>query len=180
MIVLALDLATRVGWATDGLAGPIHGTRQLPKGDRAAALYMMGRFLKTKVSESAPDLIVFETPVMTGPGLIMAEATARLLIGMAGVVEAICHSMRIEYADVPVNTIRKFFTDNGRAKKADVLERCHQIGWSPKDDNEADALALWAYAKALRDKEFRVETVVPLFTAGGSREGQGSLDRGGH
>ncbi len=46
----------------------------------------------------------------------------------------------------PVGTIKRFVTGRGNADKAAVIEAVRVRGYSPVDDNEADAIAilLWA------------------------------------
>jgi Holliday junction resolvasome RuvABC endonuclease subunit len=41
-----------------------------------------------------------------------------------------------------VKTIKRFITGKGNASKSEVIEAIHEKGFSPRDDNEADALAL--------------------------------------
>jgi len=47
---------------------------------------------------------------------------------------------------VPVGTIKRFATGKGNANKAAMMEAARKRGFSPTDDNEADAIAilLWA------------------------------------
>lgn len=52
----------------------------------------------------------------------------------------------IPYEGVPVGTIKRFATGKGNANKAAMIEAIRQRGFSPADDNEADALALLLWA----------------------------------
>ena len=52
----------------------------------------------------------------------------------------------IPYEGVPVGTIKRFATGKGNANKAAMIEAIRQRGFSPEDDNEADALALLLWA----------------------------------
>jgi len=47
---------------------------------------------------------------------------------------------------VPVGTIKKFLTGQGNANKQAMIDAARAEGFSPADDNEADAIAilLWA------------------------------------
>ena len=47
---------------------------------------------------------------------------------------------------MPVGTIKRFITGRGNADKAAVMSAVRERGYSPADDNEADAIAilLWA------------------------------------
>ena len=49
---------------------------------------------------------------------------------------------------MPVATIKRHATGKGNAPKEDVIRAVRAQGFLPKDDNEADALALLAWAIA--------------------------------
>ena len=55
-------------------------------------------------------------------------------------------STAIPYQGVPVGTIKRLITGKGNADKAAVIAAVRARGFSPADDNEADAIAilLWA------------------------------------
>jgi len=52
----------------------------------------------------------------------------------------------VPYQGVPVGTIKKFLTGQGNANKQAMIDAARKRGFSPVDDNEADAIAilLWA------------------------------------
>jgi len=52
----------------------------------------------------------------------------------------------VPYQGVPVGTIKKFLTGQGNANKQAMIDAARARGFSPVDDNEADAIAilLWA------------------------------------
>lgn len=52
----------------------------------------------------------------------------------------------VPYQGVPVGTIKRFATGKGNANKAAMIKAARTKGFSPADDNEADAIAilLWA------------------------------------
>ena len=52
----------------------------------------------------------------------------------------------IAYQGVPVGTIKRFIAGKGNADKQAVIAAVRARGFSPADDNEADAIAilLWA------------------------------------
>ena len=51
----------------------------------------------------------------------------------------------IPYQGVSVSTIKKHVTGRGNASKDDVIAGVRRLGFSPCDDNEADAIALLRY-----------------------------------
>ena len=57
-----------------------------------------------------------------------------------------CEQHVVAYQGVQVGTIKRFATGKGNADKAAMLAAMQARGFSPADDNEADALAilLWA------------------------------------
>ena len=52
----------------------------------------------------------------------------------------------VPYQGVPVGTIKKFWTGLDNANKQAMIDAARARGFSPTDDNEADAIAilLWA------------------------------------
>jgi Holliday junction resolvasome RuvABC endonuclease subunit len=52
----------------------------------------------------------------------------------------------VPYQGAPVGTIKKFLTGQGNANKQAMIDAARKLGFSPADDNEADAIAilLWA------------------------------------
>jgi Holliday junction resolvasome RuvABC endonuclease subunit len=66
--------------------------------------------------------------------------------GFLAQLTAWCEHNRIPYEGVPVGTIKRFVTGKGNASKAQVIAAVQALGHTPKDDNEADALALMHWA----------------------------------
>ena len=54
----------------------------------------------------------------------------------------------IPYQGVPVGTIKKHATGKGNAGKDAMIAAAITRGFTPADDNEADAIALLAWAQA--------------------------------
>ena len=147
--IVALDLATRTGWARWRAGDEVHhGTIALPETGPE-----VGRFLAAfddrlvSVLAVAPDVVVFEAPWV---GSDTHQATARKLMGLAGHVEFVCYRAGIACCEVNNNTVRKHFCGKGnaprKAMKAMVIAACRDRGWSPANDDEADALAMLDYA----------------------------------
>ncbi len=65
--------------------------------------------------------------------------------GFLAVLSAWCEENNIPYQGVNVKTIKRFITGKGNASKSEVIESVKEKGFSPRDDNEADALALMFY-----------------------------------
>ena len=66
--------------------------------------------------------------------------------GLLATLTAWCEQRSIAYQGVPVGTIKRHVTGKGNADKAAVIAAVRARGYSPVDDNEADAIAilLWA------------------------------------
>ena len=69
--------------------------------------------------------------------------------GFMAHLTAWCEHHQIPYQGIPVGTIKKHATGKGNASKDEMIAAARQLGHSPADDNEADALALLAYARSL-------------------------------
>lgn len=63
-----------------------------------------------------------------------------------GTLTAWCEDHEIPYEGVGVGTIKKHATGKGNVKKPDMIAAMQAKGFTPKDDNEADALALLQWA----------------------------------
>jgi hypothetical protein len=50
--------------------------------------------------------------------------------------------------------------------KQQVIQQCRFLGWHPKDDNAADALALWDYACSRTSGEHAIGTAGMFANAG--------------
>lgn len=169
MKIIALDLATKCGVAIGcpgnapvfsteilGKAGEAHGARF------AQAVRMMNRLIK----EHEPDFIALEAPIgVHGGG---SKKRPEVLMGLRACVMAVAHMRHVPFEQYEVRTIRKHFLGNGglnrAAAKAAAIKRCQMLGWNPKNDDEADAGALWDYACALNSRAHSISTT-PLFEA---------------
>jgi len=87
------------------------------------------------------DLIVFEE-VRAHKGTIAAHIYGGFLAHLS----AWCEFREIPYQGVPVATIKRHATGKGNADKLAVIAAVRRLGFTPADDNEADALALLDWA----------------------------------
>lgn len=144
--ILALDLATKVGWAC-GRPGeePGYGTKVLPSTGEDIGRFAeaFNEWLLDMITLEDPGLVVFEAPILAGT---TQAATARKLMGLAWHTEFVCRLRDVRCAEHHLQSVKKFFAGNGRADKAAMIAAAQRQGWSPKDDNASDALGLWACA----------------------------------
>lgn len=142
--VLALDLGTRTGWALAG--GRPFKPSVVASGsmDFRPRRFEGGgmRFLRfrrwlTELKQSGVDAIYFEE-VRRHMGVDAAHCYG----GFLAILGAWCEQHSIPYAGIPVGTIKKHATGKGNAGKPEMIAAMVRRGFTPCDDNEADALAL--------------------------------------
>ena len=146
MTILALDLGTRTGWAhVDGHGHFTSGVSEF-RNDRWQGGGM--RFLRFRAwldemhhLTGGFDRLVYEQ-VRRHAG---ADAS-HVYGGWLAILSVWCEQRAIAYQGVPVGTIKRHATGQGNAGKPAMIAAVRARGFSPADDNEADAIAilLWA------------------------------------
>lgn len=174
--VLALDLATRFGWAEGPVGGtPRYGSERFaPSGsDRGAVIAGSIRFFQRRFMAFRPMKVVFEAPL--APSQVRGRTnvnTARTLLALPAVVEGLCNLNGIyRVEEAKVSDIRRWFIGSnprGDLGKKMVIERLRLMGHDPEDDNAADALALWFYtcAKSDPDLDLHLRMTMPQHFVG--------------
>jgi Holliday junction resolvasome RuvABC endonuclease subunit len=146
MKILALDLGTTMGWATD-----IHGSFDtgvnvfdVKRGESPGMRYLRfnGWLAQFAPDGWRPDLIVYEQTHNRG------GAATEVAAGFATRVQEFCARQRIEHAAVHSATLKKFATGKGNADKPAMVAAVARRWKAVIDDNEADAIALFHYALA--------------------------------
>lgn len=146
--LLAIDLGTQTGWALQTREGTIVSGSESFKPSRFEGGGM--RFLRfkrwlTEIKQTVDDLdAVYFEEVRRHAGVDAAHAYG----GFMGQLTAWSEHHRIPYQGVPVGTIKKHATGKGNASKEEMIAAARRQGFDPDDDNEADALALLAWAIA--------------------------------
>lgn len=140
MTLLALDLGTTTGYALGSPGAVISGTAVF-KTDRYTGGGM--RFLRFRrwldeMHESVGFTEVVFEEVRNHKGIDAAHVYG----GLLGHLTAWCEEHGVPYSGEPVGSIKKYATGKGNANKEAMIEAVKSWGFSPKDDNEADALAL--------------------------------------
>ncbi len=141
--LLTLDLATHTGW-TRGLPEDRHfayGTYVLPKGSDDVGAFLQAYEAWLIEALASVSLCVFEAPILPK---VTSLATCRKLYGLAGVTELICADFGIKCRSVNPMTIKAFISPRQR-NKADMIRAIQRYGFDPKNDDEADAIALRLY-----------------------------------
>jgi hypothetical protein len=169
-MILAFDFATVTGWALGNpgeqpQSGVIRfGARGTTHGQIAAEAIA---WLVELLSEMKPTQIVFEQPLppnFTGGHTTLN--TAIVTMGLPFMMQGIAYKLGLFNVEaVRVSDVRTFFIgSNMKSEEAKRLtvERCQSLGFDPKDDNEADALALWCY-QCVQIKPELAHKLTPLF-----------------
>lgn len=144
--LLALDLGSTCGWAALPRSGFVTSGSAAFKPDRFSGAGMVflrfERFLADLHRDASPfDAVVFEE-VRAHAGTLAAQVYG----GFVAHLTAWCERARVPYLGVPVATIKRHATGKGNAGKLEVIAAMRAKGFDPRDDNEADALALLDYA----------------------------------
>ena len=71
-------------------------------------------------------------------------------VAFLATLTAWCEREGIAYQGVPVGTIKRFATGKGNAGKDAVMAAVRARGFSPADDNEADAIAILLWVMETR------------------------------
>lgn len=92
--------------------------------------------------------VVFEAPWVGGK---TSQDVARKLMGLAILTETVATRAKVPWIREANNaSVRKHFIGKGRGDRKTLkrltIEACQNRGWEPRNDDEADALALFDYA----------------------------------
>ena len=144
--ILALDLGTATGWAIRTAEGVIlSGTVSFKPSryDGGGMRYLRFRAWLEELVEDAGGLsAIWYEEVRRHLGTDAAHVYGGLLATLTAWAE----QRSIPYSGTPVGTIKSFATGRGNAGKPEVMAAMRSRGFSPADDNEADALALLLWA----------------------------------
>lgn len=156
-VVLAMDIATRMGWALHkpGMPRPFFGTVQFARTPEEVGLPMeqMRQFLtdQHQLHGGLTD-IVFEAQHVVG-GKIDINVI-RKLISLAAMAEWFAHCIKARCFLVHIAQWRKHFCGSGRLDreraKMVAMDECRRIGIDPPDDNAAEAMGILDYYLSLR------------------------------
>lgn len=135
MNILALDVATKCGWA---VTGGIYGYWDLsPKRDESSGMRLI-RFrskLKEIISTMPIDIVVFERTAGFHTGALIVQSE------LHGVLKVTLEDLNLQYKAYSATEIKKFATGKGNAGKPAMIEAaCRMYGYKGSNDNEADAL----------------------------------------
>lgn len=174
-MLLTLDLATWIGW-TLGAPSDLHfrfGTHKLPSavdiGPFAEAYNLwLDQMLARKVT-----MVVFEAPILPRE---VALITARKLYGLAWHTEWQCTIRQVAVFEAHLQSVKKFLTGDGRAKKPQMIEAARGYGYEVTDDNQADAIGIRLLTIQNRFPELATKFSFSLGPLGAAAHGERSTD----
>ncbi len=144
--LLALDLGTTTGWALrtqDGLITSGTASFRPSRYDGGGMRYLRFTNWLTELDRlSGPIAAVWYEEVRAHAG----TDAAHIYGGFLATLSAWAELRGVPYQGTPVGTIKRHATGKGNADKAAMISAARARGFSPSDDNEADAIAilLWA------------------------------------
>jgi|SRR6185369_1918839 len=137
---IALDLGTDCGWALEQAGVVTSGVQSFRPGryDGGGMRYLrFRRWLDELRGGAEVERVAFEE-VRRHQGVDAAHVYG----GLLATLTAWCEQHSIPYEGIPVGTIKRFATGKGNANKPAMIAAAIAWGYTPADDNEADALAL--------------------------------------
>ncbi len=144
MTILSFDLGTKCGWAfKEESKRAKFGTEDLAckKWDGAGMRFVkFTKLLHDLLAKHKPDVVVFE-----GVRRHRGTDAAHIYGGLMATLQSVCESNNIPYTAYGVTEIKKFWTGKGSADKDAMIAKANDLGYDPKDDNSADALAILFY-----------------------------------
>lgn len=148
---LALDLATKTGWAMRDRSGQVisgvqefdlkrgesNGMRFLRFRKWLNEMFKLGQFGK-EISAELPGLVVYEQAHHRG------GFATELALGLVTHTQSEAARYGLEYMPVHTASLKKWATGSGRAGKPEMIAKAEELAGDTKiiDDNHADALLL--------------------------------------
>lgn len=142
MNILAIDPATKSGWAVyNGKKVSKSGVIDFKNGpwDGAGVRYLKFQtWVSGMIDKHSIDLVFYECVERHQGGTYAAHVYG----GYIAALQSACESLKVPYTGEGVGTIKKFWTGSGNAGKEAMIKEARERGHNPKDDNEADAIAI--------------------------------------
>lgn len=162
--VLGLDLAPGLsGWcAGNGESIPTAWAFRLPsvETDLGEMLEAYSAVLDGLLADFAPELVVYESPILTPYDKLWS---IRRIYSLGGETERLCRSRGVRYKEVGLQKVKKELAGSTQAKKADMVRCATKLGITLPPTKEegrqdaADAVGCWLVG--LRDLRPAVSSV---------------------
>jgi Holliday junction resolvasome RuvABC endonuclease subunit len=149
MNILAIDIGTTTGWARAGRDGRVHSGSQsfAPRRMEAAGQRWLKfrAFLNEQRLQAGEIHAVYYEDVKQHAGTLAAHVYG----GFLAMLEMWCAANNVPLRPVGVGVVKKHWTGKGNATKEMMEDAARAKGFRPKDNNEADALAILSLARQL-------------------------------
>ena len=157
--ILALDLGTTTGWALRNhdnriTSGTVNLRQQRFEGGGMRFLRFKQLLDEILSLTGKPDAVYFEEVRYH-----LGTDAAHVYGGFLGQLGSWCEYHKIPYLGVPVKVIKYFISGKGNASKIEVIAAVEALGHKPRDDNEADALALLHFAINRHSKQLEQQNL---------------------
>lgn len=169
MRALGIDPATVTGFAHGELGRrPIGGTIGLTGHRGLRYNTLMGR-VRQLIQDNEIDMVYVESSYITlyarKSGITISQDQVELAYGYLAAIRMACDRSGVAERVVLVSAnewrskaaigrVPKHLQGAERRKwlKAQAMQRCADYGWSPKTEDEAEAMLIWAYAECLHEQ----------------------------
>lgn len=158
MKCLALDIASKTGWATTVNGALCFGMYEVKSAGEGEGLGFYGFeiWLATMIRENRPDLIAVEAAVPTMPNKqkkgFTNFQTQKVLLGLQAIAKLVGVKTGIEVCEVYASTARKTVTGSGAIKKPEVIKFLRERGYAVKEDNAADSLVIYLHTLMIHQR----------------------------
>ena len=137
MKAVAFDLGSKTGFAILNGERIECGTRRLSNATAGSRFRDFYHWLIETISTVQPEIVFFER-VYNHVGTEAAHVYGAFMYILLGT----CEERGIRCAGLSVSAIKKRLSGNGRASKSDMIAAARTLGYSPIDDNAADAVGI--------------------------------------
>ncbi len=151
MNILAIDLGTQCGWAISAAGAVAGGSENFAPskhGSYGHRWLAFRQFLTEKARAAGGVHTVYFEHVKRHEGVLAAHAYG----GFLAMLQAWCVTNHVAMNPVGVGEIKKHWTGKGNANKEMMVATARAKGFTPVDDNHADALAILALARHIEGK----------------------------
>ena len=140
--ILALDMATQLGWAWIKEGCQISDSLLLKGRTRPERLHYFRSWLLEQLDWKMPSLLVYEQPIAWG------KRVNPFGFQLEGVLLQACEFRCVPHCSGNISTVKKWATGKGNADKEAMKAAAARLWPGVKiiDDNQADALCLGAWA----------------------------------
>jgi len=140
---LCIDIGTHMGWAIRLGRHTRSGTKDFSPGphDPIGTRFHKFRAWLLEIIDHNPIGEIYFEDVRGHKG----TDAAHIYGGFLAHLTEVCVSRNMSCRGVHTATIKQHVTGKGNAKKQEVMAALRGLGYTPKDDNEGDALALLDY-----------------------------------